>query len=291
VVWNVFATRELSMKLQQWCFPVAGCVSYRGYYDLEEAQRFADRLREQGLEVHVGGVPAYSTLGWFSDPVLNTFVRYPEGELARLIFHELAHQVVYVKGDTTFNESFATAVEEAGVARWLADRADPALELAYRIHAQRRRQFVELLRRHRLELERIYAQPAADEVKRRGKQAVFDALQADYRALRASWGGFAGYDRWFAQPLTNAHLASIGTYTDLLPAFRTLLDRHGGDMPAFYVATRELAALPRAERDQRLARLAAGAVAAGGVPAIIGSRAIPPPDGPPIEDIPWNASG
>ena len=256
VVWNVFATPELSMKLQQWCFPVAGCVSYRGYYDKDEADRFAARMRELGLDVQVGGVPAYSTLGWFADPVLSTFIQYPEGELARLVFHELAHQVVYVKGDTTFNESFATAVEEVGVERWLAAQGNPDLERAYRAHVERRRAFVSLLRRHRQSLELLYAQPIPDEDKRRGKQAVFEALQADYQELRASWGGFAGFDRWFAQPLTNAHLASVGTYTDLLPAFRALLREQAGDLPMFYRATRELAALPRAERAERLARLA-----------------------------------
>jgi predicted aminopeptidase len=265
VVWNVFATPELSLKLQQWCFPVAGCVSYRGYYDRDEAERYASRLRDMGLEAHVGGVPAYSTLGWFSDPVLSTFIQYPDGELARLIFHELAHQVVYLKGDTTFNESFATAVEEAGVERWLAARGDPRLEQAYRAHSERRRDFIALLRRHRSELERVYALPLPDDDKRLGKQAVFDSLQADYRVLRESWGGFAGYDRWFSQQLTNAHLASVGTYTDLLPAFRALLRQQHGDLPAFFAAARDLSALPRAERDARLAGLAAAAaVAVGG---------------------------
>jgi predicted aminopeptidase len=256
VIWNVFATPELSMKLQQWCFPVAGCVSYRGYYDRDEAERFAARMRELGLDVQVGGVPAYSTLGWFADPVLNTFIQYPDGDLARLVFHELAHQVVYLKGDTTFNESFATAVEEVGVERWLAAQGNAELDRAYRAHAERRRAFVALLRRHRQALEALYAQPLPDEDKRRGKQAVFEALKADYQVLRASWGGFAGFDRWFAQPLTNAHLASVGAYTDLLPAFRALLREHSGDLPAFYAATRDLAALSRTERDERLAQLA-----------------------------------
>jgi predicted aminopeptidase len=262
VIWNVFAAPELSLKLQQWCFPVAGCVSYRGYYDKDEAERFAARLREQGLDVQVGGVPAYSTLGWFSDPVLSTFIQYTDGELARLIFHELAHQVVYVKGDTTFNESFATAVEEAGVRRWLAAQDDQALERAYQAHSERRRDFVALLRRHRLELEGIYSLPIADDEKRHRKQAVFESLQRDYRAMRAAWGGFAGYDRWFAQQLGNAHLAAVGTYTDLLPAFRSLLQQHDGHMPRFFAAARELAVLPRAERDARLAQLSGAPTAA-----------------------------
>jgi len=263
VVWNVFATPELSMQLQQWCFPVAGCVSYRGYYERGEADRFAQGLREQGLEAHIGGVPAYSTLGWFDDPLLSTFIHYPDGEMARLVFHELAHQVVYVKNDSTFNESFATAVEEAGVQRWLAARGDPKLDRAYREHAERRREFVALLRRHRAELEAVYAGPGDDAARRRGKQQVFDSLQAQYRSLKDSWGGYAGYDRWFAQPLTNAHLASVGTYTDLVPAFRALLQERDGDLPAFYAAVRELAALPRAERDARLASLQSPAREAG----------------------------
>ena len=238
VLWNVFATPELSMRLEQWCFPVAGCVSYRGYYAREDAERYAAQMRQRGFEAHVGGVPAYSTLGWFADPILSTFIAYPEGDLARLVFHELAHQLLYVKGDTTFNESFATAVEAVGVDRWFAARGDAAAELAYRQQAQRRADFVALLRRHKAALEAVYAQSISDDDKRAGKRAVFDALQAEYQALRVAWGGFAGYDRWFAQPLTNAHLAAVGAYNDLLPAFRILLERSGGDMPRFYEAVR-----------------------------------------------------
>jgi predicted aminopeptidase len=258
VLWNVFATPELSMRLEQWCFPVAGCVSYRGYYAREDAERYAAQMRQRGFEAHVGGVPAYSTLGWFADPILSTFIAYPEGDLARLVFHELAHQLLYVKGDTTFNESFATAVEAVGVDRWFAARGDAAAELAYRQQAQRRADFVALLRRHKAALEAVYAQSISDDDKRAGKRAVFDALQAEYQALRVAWGGFAGYDRWFAQPLTNAHLAAVGAYNDLLPAFRILLERSGGDLPRFYEAVRELAALARPERDARLRALVAG---------------------------------
>jgi predicted aminopeptidase len=262
VVWNVFAAPELSMQLKQWCFPVAGCVSYRGYYAREDAERYAADLRERGWEVHLGGVPAYSTLGWFADPVLSTFIHYPEGELARLIFHELAHQVVYLKGDSTFNESFATAVEEAGVERWLAARADPELESAYRRFAQRRRDFVALLARHKAMLQAVYEAPGASEDdKRRGKAEVFASLRAQYGELKASWGGFAGYDRWFGTQLTNAHLASVGTYHELVPGFRALLAEQGGDLPRFYEAVRALARLDKSERDRRLGAPGAGAVA------------------------------
>jgi predicted aminopeptidase len=260
VVWNVFATPELSMRLVQWCFPVAGCVSYRGYYDQQAAERFAARLRTEGYEAVVRGVPAYSTLGWFDDPVLSTFVRYPEGEVARLVFHELAHQVLYVKGDSTFNESFATSVEEVGVQRWLAAReassGDAALRAEWQRFASRRTEFVALLARHRDALEAAYASTVSDQDKRAARQEIFARLRADYEVLKRQWGGYAGYDRWFAQPLTNAHLASVATYTALVPAFRALLARQGGDLPGFYAAARRIGEMPKAEREQALAALA-----------------------------------
>lgn len=259
VAWNVFAAPELSLKLKEWCFPVAGCVGYRGYYDPQDAERFAARLRAEGYEAFVRGVPAYSTLGWFDDPVLSSFVRYPDGELARLIFHELAHQLLYVKGDTTFNESFATAVEQAGMERWLAAReaagADPALRAEWQRFAARREQFLALLERHRAALDAVYASDALDGDKRAAKRRAFAALRSDYEVLKRQWNGYAGYDRWFAQPLTNAHLASVATYTGQVPAFRALLAQQGGDLPAFYAAARRLGELPRAERERALAAL------------------------------------
>jgi predicted aminopeptidase len=254
VVWNVFATQELSMKLQTWCFPVAGCVSYKGFYSQADAETFATSLRDQGLEAYVSGVPAYSTLGWFNDPVLNTFINYPDGELARLIFHELGHQVLYVKNDSTFNESFATA--ELGLTRWLAALPDTEkrakLSQAYDAYSQRKTDFVGLLKKHRAALEAVYATTQADDAKRAGKAAVFQALRADYAALKVSWAGFNGYDRWFAQNLTNAHLASVATYTDGVPGFRALLTKADNDLPRFYKAAKELAALEKVQRNQAL---------------------------------------
>ena len=282
VVWNVFATPELSMQMKQWCFPVAGCVTYRGYFGRDAAERHAAELRSQGWEAYVAGVPAYSTLGWFDDPVLNTFVHAPDGELARLIFHELAHQVLYVKGDSAFNESFATAVEEVAVERWLDADGDPSVREAYRRHAQRRRDFVALLVRHRDELAAVYAGDATDDEKRAGKQAVLASLQEGYRALKAGWGGWAGYDRWFAQPLTNAHLASVATYHELVPGFRRLLEQAGGDLPRFFGRARELAALPPAERRALLALPAlAGQPTAPAAPPLAG-RPMPPAGSTPI---------
>lgn len=258
VLWNIVATPELSLKPLQWCFPVAGCVSYRGYYSKQEAQAYAQELRAGGHDVSVGGVPAYSTLGWFNDPLISTFIHYPDAELARLIFHELSHQVIYVPGDSQFNESFASAVEEAGVERWLAGFGNDAMRQNYTRFAARKKDFLKLLLDYRRALETNYASkaPAAD--KRSTKARLFVQLKDDYLVLKQSWGGFAGYDRFFAEPLSNAHLASIATYTDFVPAFRALLAREQ-TFAGFYASARKLAALEKAERHRRLKALAARA--------------------------------
>jgi predicted aminopeptidase len=252
VVWNVFATQELSLDLKQWCYPVVGCAGYRGYFDRETAEHAAEQLRAEGYEVSVTGVPAYSTLGWFADPLLNTFIGGNEGQLAGLIFHELAHQVVFVGSDTTFNESFATAVEREGVKRWLAENGDDVSRKTYAEFAQRRREFLNLLLKYRGLLFENYLGRGSDDEKRRRKQQLFAELKDDYARLRSSWSGFAGYDRFFAQDLTNAHLASIGAYNDLVPAFDALLAQVSGDLPRFYEEVKRLAALPRERRDDAL---------------------------------------
>jgi predicted aminopeptidase len=256
VLWNVVATPELSLKPLQWCFPVAGCVNYRGYYSKDAAQAYARQLRAQGHDVEVGGVSAYSTLGWFSDPLMSTFINYPDAELARLIFHELAHQVVYVAGDSQFNESFASAVEQAGVEAWLERFGNPAMGEAYERYKTRKTDFLALLVRYRGELERTYKSMAPDEVKRATKGRLFVALKDDYQVLKANWGGYAGYDRFFAEPLSNAHLASIATYNDFVPAFRTLLRREK-NWNGFYDAVNHLAKLDKDARHEALKRLGA----------------------------------
>jgi predicted aminopeptidase len=252
VVWNVFAAPEFSVTARQSCFPVAGCVNYRGYYAQAEADRYGNEWRARGDDVYVGGVPAYSTLGWFDDPVLSTFIRYPDAELARLLFHELAHQEVYVKDDTVFNESFAVAVEREGVRRWLAQHATPADRAAYDTLQERKREFVALVLRYRDRLAALYREPLPDAEKRAAKARVIAEIKDDYGKLKASWGGYAGYDRFFAQDLGNAHFASIATYTQLVPAFEELLAREDNNLPRFYAAVRALAALPKAERDAKL---------------------------------------
>lgn len=251
VLWNVVATPALSMEPKQWCFPVAGCVSYRGYYSKEQAQAYAAELRAAGNDVQVSGVPAYSTLGWFKDPFISTFIHYPDGELARLIFHELAHQVVYAAGDSEFNESFATAVEEAGVQRWLAVHGDDTMRSKYAAYEARKSDFHALLLKHRNALAINYASAAGDADKYRQKAQIFQSLQHEYQALKTAWGGYAGYDRWFAEPLSNAHLAAVATYQDLVPGFRALL-AHEHSFDRFYAAVVVLSKLEKTERQRKL---------------------------------------
>ena len=252
VLWNVVAAPELSLKAQQWCFPIAGCVDYRGYYSQQAAQQYGAQLKQEGYDVQVVGVPAYSTLGWFNDPVISTFINYPDGELARLIFHELAHQVAYAPDDTSFNEGFAVAVEELGVDRWLAARSDQEMIDAYRRFAERKRGFLALLDKYRGQLEDNYDSDATDALKRERKQQIFDALRAEYAQIKQTrWGGYAGYDRWFAMPLSNAHLALVGAYHDLVPAFKALFAQ-SRDYPDFYARVRKLAAMDKAARHAAL---------------------------------------
>ncbi len=260
VMWNVVATPELSLKPLAWCFPVAGCVDYRGYYDRGAAQGFAAALRAQGHDVRVSGVPAYSTLGWFNDPVLSTFIDYPEAEIARLVFHELAHQVAYAPGDSQFNESFATAVEELGVARWLDRHGDDAMRERYRQYRQRKDDFLALLARHRLQLEASFAQETADADKRARKAQIFESMKQQYQRMKEEhWGGYTGYDHWFAEGLSNAHFALAATYHDLVPGFRGLYAQVD-DLHHFYSRVKTLAKLDRTQRRAALAAYA-GAMA------------------------------
>ncbi len=253
VVWNVFATPAYSTRPKEWCFPIAGCVSYRGYFKEADARAFARQQAGAGLDVYVAGVPAYSTLGWLDDPVLNTFVHYPPVELARLIFHELSHQVVYVKGDTTFNESFAVAVELEGVQRWVRKHGTPEMQRGFEQSQRRRQDFIELIERTREKLEALYQDDQADRASLAQRKAqAFEDMRAEYADLKQSWGGFAGYDWWIVQPLNNAQLASVALYTQLVPGFQRVLRDNAGDLRAFYTAVGELAGLPAEARTSRL---------------------------------------
>ncbi len=248
-VWNVVAAPELSLELKTWCYPLFGCAGYRGYFDRADADALAADLRSQGWEVRVYGVPAYSTLGWTEwlggDPLLNTFVLGSPADLARLVFHELAHQVAYASGDTTFNESFATAVERVGLQRWLAagdgaGQADSA--------SARRRDFRELTARTRDALAQLYASNLDDDAKRARKAELFASMRNAHALLKTeAWAGDTSYDAWFADA-SNASLALLAAYDRLVPSFDRLLAREGGDLTRFYAEVRRLAGLPHAER-------------------------------------------
>lgn len=258
VIWNVFAAPELSTRLKEWCFLVSGCVAYRGYFTKDEAEKFAAGLREAGDEVFVGGVPAYSTLGWFDDPVLNTFMYYQETEIARLLFHELAHQVYYLRGDSVFNESFATAVEQEGMRRWLERNGTERERADFQDARKKKAEFVALVLNYRRQLDELYRSGESDEAKRVAKARIFDELRQEYQRLKASWGGYDGYDGWFGVNLNNATLASVAAYTQLVPAFQALLAAKQGDLPRFYHAVKEVGDLPQDERRARLSRLVSG---------------------------------
>lgn len=255
VIWNVFATPALSLEPVRWCYPFVGCVAYRGYFDRADAEAFAERLRTRGYDVFAGPVPAYSTLGWFDDPLLNTMIHWPEPELAGLLFHELSHQVLYVDGDTTFNESFATAVEREGVRRWMAATAQ---EDAYQAYLRRREfeaQFINLVLTTRTRLQALYASPLERSEKHRRKQQVFAHMHERYNALRDTWQGYGYYDAWMNRELNNAQVASVATYHRYVPAFGKLLERYDGDLPAFYAAAARLAQLSDGRRNAALQAL------------------------------------
>ncbi|MDP1950006.1 MAG: aminopeptidase [Nitrosomonas sp.] len=248
VVWNVFASPELSLELKKWCFIKAGCVSYRGFFSQARAERYAAELREEGYDVYVGGVRAYSTLGWFNDPVLNTFIGYSEMELARMIFHELAHQVVYVPGDSVFNESFATAVEHEGIGRWFESNGAAAERVAFHARHERETVFTRLILNHRKRLHELFSSELSDAEKRAAKAHIFAELREEFSQLKTARTEFSSYDRWFAQELNNARLATVSIYTQLLPAFQALLAQQNGDMGQFFKVVKEISKLPQDER-------------------------------------------
>ncbi len=260
VVWNVVATPEFSVVPHHWCFPVAGCVAYRGYFHEASATKFAAGMRAEGFDVAVDGVPAYSTLGKFADPVLSSMMRYGDDELAATIFHELAHQLLYVKDDSAFNEAFATTVEDAGLERWLAHQGTPARVLEFRTEQVREAAFVKLLGQAHARLATLYASGLAPDAMREQKTAILSALGAEIHAFEHREGvSYPLYDEWIKEGLNNARLASVATYYDCVPGFKRLLAEEDNDLPRFYAAARELAHRSRAERHARLCGSAAAA--------------------------------
>ncbi len=242
VVWNIFAAPEFSLEPKQWCYPVVGCASYRGYFSEQDAKNFANELEQQGLDVFLGGIPAYSTLGWFTDPLLNTMMRWSEPQLAGLIFHELTHQVIYIKSDAEFNEALATAVEQIGTLAWLREHHPEKLE-KHLTRIQQRRQFRDLLLSTRQELIRIYASGKMPDDMREEKKRAIEKMKSDYAQLKASWNGDNAFDSWFDLPVNNARLVSVATYLERVPAFYSLFVEQNRDWVKFYAAAQRLGEL------------------------------------------------
>ncbi|MEJ0085498.1 MAG: aminopeptidase [Pseudomonadota bacterium] len=254
VVWSVVATPEFSVQPKEWCFPVVGCVAYRGYFHEASAEKFAARLRDEGFDTMIGGVPAYSTLGKFNDPILNTMMSYGDDELASIMFHELSHQLVYIPDDTSFNEAFAVAVEREGLARWLKFRGREADLDKYQKRRVRQAEAMHIVARYRTQLEALYHTPLEPVAMRAHKAEIFAALVRELKALDARYGTQSGLAAELEGKPNNARLASLATYYDCVPGFERMIAQNGHDLPRFYAAARELAKLPR---DQRRAQVCA----------------------------------
>ena len=254
-LWNVFAAPQLSLEPLTWCYPLAGCVSYRGYFSEARARRYAARLADRGYDVYVGGVDAYSTLGWFNDPLLSTVVERPPHRLFSLVLHELAHQQLYLPGDTTFNESFATFIEQEGLRQWLVGQKESELFLRYQAEERQRAEFVGLVTAYRERFARLYDSGGSEAELLAGKTALQAELRQAHADLVEQWG-VPAYQGWFDGPLNNAQLGTVASYNEMVPAFAALWARQAGDWTAFYDAVRELAGLPADERRMALEQLA-----------------------------------
>lgn len=252
VTWNVVATEEFSLQARTWCFPIAGCVSYRGYFDEADAQAYADALMAESLDVTVGGASAYSTLGWFDDPVLDTMLRGGDLRYIGTLFHELAHQVLYVKDDSDFNEAFASFIEQVGTRKWLALHSESNKIEDYDESLKRVEEFVNLLKETRDDLQSLYAQTMPEDEMRLHKKTLFANMQQEYLTLKQSWNGYAGYDGWFQRELNNARLVAVATYWRYIPAFYAMFEESNNDLEQFYALAAQVAELPHTERKARL---------------------------------------
>jgi predicted aminopeptidase len=250
VVWNVVAANEFSVEPKRWCFPFAGCVAYRGFFERAAAERFQRQLVSEGYDTYSGGSSAYSTLGYFADPVLSTMIGGGEQYVASLLFHELAHQKLYVKDDSEFSEAFATAIEEFGTERWLEARGEEGALDAYHRRLRYRTEFAELVRTQQKRLRAVFAEAGSTDELRAAKAHAYDAMRADYASLKQSWGGNTDYDAWFAQPLNNATIAAVATYRRWVPVLRARLEALG--LAGFYQEMADLAKLNVAQRTVRL---------------------------------------
>ena len=255
-VWNVVAAEEFSVEPKKWCFLFVGCLSYRGYFSKEDAESYANELKAEGFDVYVAGAKAYSTLGWFDDPLLNTMMYKSEARRAGIIFHELAHQVVYIENDSAFNEAFATAVEQEGIRRWMSAKGEDKKYQKYLVEKKRDSEINQLLKDTREKLKKLYKTKISIEDKRQKKKLIFSSMQKQYGDLKKFWKGYDAYDSWMNQGLNNSHLLLIATYNDLVPAFNLMLKNEGYDLENFYASVKKYGELKKEERDIQLKLLA-----------------------------------
>jgi len=248
VTWNVVAAPAYSLQPETWCFPIAGCVSYKGYFAKADAEAFEQDLLSEGKDTLVYGVAAYSTLGWFADPLLNTFIHYKNDDLASLIFHELAHQLVYVKDDSDFNEAFATAVEQILLERWLIQQGSEEAVTARSERRRKHNRVTEMVLHYRQQLNNAYAGEHAS----RDKPRLFEEMRKEYKILQADGQGTRYYDWWFSRPLDNADLLTVSTYYQLVPDFLALYEKNNHNLQQFVEAVKALKSLEKNQRRQAL---------------------------------------
>ena len=250
-VWNVVAAKEFSVTPKKWCFLLVGCLSYKGYFSKEEATAYAKELKKEGYDVYVAGAKAYSTLGWFDDPLLNTMMYKSEARRAGIIFHELAHQVVYIDDDSAFNEAFATTVEQEGIRRWLAKKGKSNQYKQYLANKKRDSELNKLLKETRNELKNLYKKNLNDKKKREAKKLIFLSMQKKYQRLKKTWGGYNAYDKWMGQDLNNAHLLLIATYHELVPFFKHMLVKNNNELQKFYKSVKLFGELDKKIRKRK----------------------------------------
>jgi len=257
VVWTVVATSPYSIKPKEWCFLIVGCLSYRGCFSKQSAEDFAAKLKKQGMDVYVSGIKAYSTLGWFDAPLLNTMLYKSEAYRVGIIFHELAHQKIYVENDTAFNEAFATSVELEGIKAWFKHEEKQQKFKKYLIRKKRDKIFKHLLKNSRTKLKNLYAENKTPQQLQVEKKSIFTQLQVDYTKFKNNWHGYTGYDEWMSQGLNNAHLALVATYNDWLHAFSHLFENANRNYQLYFKKIKQLTELDKNQREKQLEELMA----------------------------------
>ena len=247
-VWTVVATQPYSIKPKEWCFFIVGCLSYRGYFSKQKADEFAEELKKQNMDVYVSGTKAYSTLGWFNDPLLSSMLYKSEAYRVGIIFHELAHQKIYVEDDTASNEAFASTVELEGVKTWFNQAEKKHMYKDYLISRQRDEDFKNLLKQTRRQLNTLYNNESKKVDVEKQKVKVFELLQVAYKEFKHRWDNYSGYDKWMSNKLNNAHLALISTYNDRIPAFQALFKKANYDYKSFYEKVEQLMSIEKNKR-------------------------------------------